>query len=141
VTRLWPYLAAAVTSLAVCAGCTSPAAYRQTVSGQLVLVGGPASASHPHGRWLLRGTVVAQSTSGARIITATAADGRFRVSLPPGRYELTGHSAHLIVDGQQQQCAAGHPILVGPSRPPMTGLQVVCTWSGQLELLPFVTRR
>jgi hypothetical protein len=79
-----------------------------TVVGALVRVGGPAPGSAVP----LTGQVIAVSSRGARFAIAAGARGRYRLSLPPGAYRLTGRSPIVHVNGAQMRCAAAHPVQV-----------------------------
>jgi hypothetical protein len=89
---------------------------RVRVTGRLEGVGGPApGAPRP---W--SGTVEWTGPTHGSVLVA--ADGRFVLSLPPGRYELTGRSP-LYGDGAYL-CRAPYALVVGPGRP--GHLDVLC---------------
>jgi hypothetical protein len=87
------------------------------VSGTLLGVGGPApGAAFPwSGTVTLRATGAAYHTKGSAYRTTAGDDGRFEVSLPPGRYRVTGHSPSYN-DGRTA-CNPLHPfVTVRPHR-------------------------
>jgi hypothetical protein len=89
---------------------------RVDVTGRLEGVGGPAPGA-PRG-W--RGSVSwAGPTHGTVRVDS---DGLFMLSLPPGRYRLTGHSPQYG-DGNYL-CQAPHPLVVRAGRP--LHLDVLC---------------
>jgi hypothetical protein len=130
--RAW--LVGLVTALAV-SGCSSPAgrpgatgslseqqhggagvALRVDVTGRLEGVGGPAPGA-PR-RW--PGTVSWSGPTHGTVRVGT--DGRFVLSLPAGRYRLTGHSPRYG-DGDYL-CVAPHPLVVRTGAP--AHLDVLC---------------
>ena len=100
--RVCCVIAVAVASMAIFSGCSGQPDPHQTVTGLLVRVGGPAPGSPVP----LPGTVVARNATGDKFSTTTGKDGRFQLSLPPGTYELTGHSPQVMADGQEMLCRA-----------------------------------
>lgn len=102
-----------VAATSMLAGCTTVAASstaRGTVDGQFIRVGGPpAGAAVP-----LSGRLVAIDSSGARFTEAVGNNGRFRLSLPAGTYQLVGYSP--LVQGGKQRCSAAHPVHVRAGR-------------------------
>jgi hypothetical protein len=114
--------AAAVTG---CAGHTSAA--HGTVTGIFLMVGGPASITHPNGvRLPLPGRVIATSTTGERFTVSTGKSGRFTMLLPPGTYHLTGYSPRVRINGQEMRCGASHPVHVRAGKP-VRGIEVFCS--------------
>ena len=73
----------------------------------------------------LPGTVVARNAAG-EFSTTTAKNGRFQLSLPPGTYELTGHSPQVMGDGQQMLCRAAKTVHVTTDKP-VRDTWVVCS--------------
>jgi hypothetical protein len=112
-------LSAAVT--AVLAGCGPPPAATGTVTGVLVRVGGPA----PGAPVPLPGKVVAVSSDGARYTATTGRNGRYSLSLPPGSYQLTGHSRDVRSQGVPLLCAGRHAVHVAARRTE-SGNDVIC---------------
>jgi hypothetical protein len=89
---------------------------RVDVTGRLEGVGGPApGAPRP---W--PGTVTWRGPTAGTVHVAT--DGRFLLSLPPGRYQVTGHSPRYG-DGRYL-CRATRPLVVGAGPP--VHLDVLC---------------
>lgn len=113
-------VAVVVVSLSILVACGGQPGPRQSVTGVLIRVGGPATLSHPQNRLPLPGTVVARNAAGHQFTAATGKDGRFELSLPPGRYRLTGHSP--------QVCRASRILHVAKSEP-IRNVQVVCSIS------------
>jgi hypothetical protein len=89
---------------------------RVRISGRLEGVGGPAPAAPRP--W--SGTVLWTGPTHGRVVVA--ADGRFALSLPPGRYELTGRSPRYG-DGDYL-CRARHKLVIAPGVP--GHLDVLC---------------
>jgi hypothetical protein len=89
---------------------------RVDISGRLEGVGGPAPGA-PRG-W--RGSVSWAGPTHGTVRVDT--DGLFTLSLPPGRYRLTGHSPRYG-DGDYL-CRAAHPLVVRAGRP--LHLDVLC---------------
>jgi len=79
-----------------------------TVTGVLVSAGGPA----PGAPVPLPGQVVAVSTDGSRHTATAGRSGRYRLSLPPGTYRLTGHSPMVRSEGTEMLCTGAHAIHV-----------------------------
>jgi outer membrane protein assembly factor BamB len=93
-----------------------------TVAGTLVRIGGPAPGSPVP----LPGRVVAIGSAGARFTTAVGTNGRFRLSLLPGTYRLTGYSPLVRANGAQMSCAALHPVHVTADKT-RRDVDVVCS--------------
>jgi hypothetical protein len=94
-----------------------------TIEGRLVRVGGPSPGS-PVG---LPGSVVAnQALVGLGYPTTTGPTSTFKLSVPTGRYTLTGSSPKVLSDGEPLACAAEGPVIVGPGRT-TSGVLVVCS--------------
>jgi len=107
-------------------GCSGQTADGQTVTGMLVRVGGPATLSGPPPPLPLPGTVVARNAAGQQFTATAGNDGRFELSLPPGRYRLTGHSPQVWVNNQQMLCSAQDAIHVTKRRP-LHNIWIVCS--------------
>lgn len=86
--------------IVVLAGCGGHPGYHQTVPGRFVRVGGPA----PGSPFPLPGTITARAATGETVTAAAGQDGRFRLSLPPGSYRVTGRSP--LMQSGQMICAA-----------------------------------
>jgi hypothetical protein len=96
-------LAGAATALGGCG--SAPSGPTGTVTGHLVMAGGPA----PGVTLRVPGTVMASSASGTRQASA-AKDGSFTLVLPAGRYTLSGTSPQYN-DGHGR-CVATAPVVV-----------------------------
>jgi hypothetical protein len=96
------------------------------VTGILIRVGGPATLSHQQNQHPLAGTVVARNTAGGQFTTTAGKNGRFRLSLSPGTYRLTGHTPQVVVNGRQQVCLAARAIHL-TTHEPLHGISVVCS--------------
>jgi hypothetical protein len=105
-------------------GCNPPRkAPDGTIEGRLVRVGGPSLGS-PVG---LPGSVVAnQALVGLGYPTTTGPTGTFKLSVPTGRYTLTGLSPKVLSDGEPLACSAEGPVIVRPGRT-TSGVLVVCS--------------
>jgi hypothetical protein len=120
-------LGAGIMILAGCTGSTGTGhvvtrstGHRQAVPGRFVAVGGPApGAPRP-----LPGTITARATTGQSFTAAVGHDGRFTLSLPPGRYQVTGHSP--LINSGHTPCPATRELRVTRGKPagPVT---VVCS--------------
>lgn len=107
---------------AATAGCHSISPPHGTAAGMLIRVGGPAlSAAVP-----LPGRVTATRKDGTRITVAVAKDGQFRMSLPPGTYQFTGHSPLVHVDNVEMTCRAAHPVHITASKTTV-GVKIICS--------------
>jgi hypothetical protein len=124
-TRVCCAIVAAV-AISILAGCSGQSGARQTVTGLLIRIGGPATLSHPQDRLPLPGTVIAMNTAGEQFTATTGRDGRFQLSLPPGIYRLTGHSPQVMAGSQQELCAAVRMIHV-TMRSPLHGIWIICS--------------
>jgi hypothetical protein len=115
-------LALALAITAAMAGCATHQAVRPghggTVTGTLIF-GGPGRIGPVSGQ-----VMAANSTSGQFTVTA-GDDGRFRLYLPPGGYQLTGHSPKVTLNGAEVQCNAKRPIHV-TARTTTRGIKVTC---------------
>jgi hypothetical protein len=94
---------AALMVLAACDGTVATG----TVAGTLERVGGPAPTHVP-----LPGRVVAVASTGARFTVSVGNSGRFKLSVPPGSYHLTGYSPQVLSDGAEMQCSARNAVRV-----------------------------
>lgn len=100
----------AVVCVGVIAGCAAPASggtssggrsspapigmpsgrpATSALTGELAAVGGPAGTPR---RPLSGHVTITEQTTDIRLTVGTAADGRYSVALPPGTYEIVGHS-------------------------------------------------
>jgi hypothetical protein len=120
--------AGVVAGVLILAGCSGQPADSQTATGMLVRVGGPPTLSGPPPSLPLPGTVIARNAAGQQFTATAGNDGRFKLSLPPGRYQLTGHSPQVWVNNQQMLCSAQDAIQVTKHRP-LHNIWVVCSIS------------
>jgi hypothetical protein len=106
--------------IAVLVGCGGNPGYHQAVSGTFVRVGGPA----PGSPFPLPGTITARAATGGTFTATVGRDGRFKLSLPPGAYRVTGRSP--LMQSGQMICAATAELRVSRGKParPVT---VVCS--------------
>lgn len=106
--------------IAVLAGCGGDPGYHQTVPGHFVRVGGPA----PGSPFPLPGMITARTATGDTFTATAGREGRFKLSLPPGTYRVTGRSP--LMQSGQMICAATADVHVSRSQParPVT---VVCS--------------
>ena len=106
--------------ITVLAGCSGSGGYQQNVTGKFVRVGGPAPGSPVP----LPGTITARAATGQTFTATAGSDGRFKLSLPPGSYRVTGRSP--LMQSGQMICGAGARLRVARSKPaaPVT---VVCS--------------
>jgi len=112
----------------ILAGCSGQPAGSRTVTGVLVRVGGPAGLSGPPPPLPLPGTIVARSTAGQQFTATAGNNGRFDLSLPPGTYQVTGHSPQVWVNNQQMLCTAQGAVHVTKHQP-LHKISVVCSIS------------
>jgi hypothetical protein len=87
----------------------SHAAATGKLTGRLIIVGGPApGAAHPvAGR-------VAVTGNGVHVDVKVGEDGVYTVSVPPGRYQVTGHSPSVVVDDREAPCPSSKDARVTP---------------------------
>jgi hypothetical protein len=118
----WKAIAVLAVGITVLTGCGGSPGYRQTVPGTFVRVGGPA----PGSPFPLPGTITARAATGQTFTATAGQDGRFKLSLPPGTYRVTGRSP--LMQSGQMICAATAELHVTRGRParPVT---VVCSIS------------
>jgi hypothetical protein len=106
----------------VLAGCGATPGYRQTVPGTFERVGGPP----PGAPFPLPGTITARAAAGETFTVTASQDGRFKLSLPPGRYQVTGRSP--LIDSGEATCTAAKELHVIRGRP-APAVTVVCSVS------------
>jgi hypothetical protein len=81
------------------------------IAGTLRMIGGPPPGMNRS----VAGTVTIESPSGATCDVSVVAGGSFAVSVPPGRYAVTGHSPnfgsgkYLCSSARQVNVARAHP--------------------------------
>jgi hypothetical protein len=69
--------------------------YHQAVPGRFVRMGGPVPGSFP-----LPGTITARAVTGQTSTATVGHNGRFTLSVPPGRYHVTTGRSLLMQSGQ-----------------------------------------
>jgi len=105
---------------AVLAGCTGSVGYQQNVTGKFVRVGGPAPGSPVP----LPGTITARAATGQTFTATAGSNGRFKLSLPPGSYRVTGRSP--LMQSGQMICGATARLRVARGKP-APRVTVVCS--------------
>jgi hypothetical protein len=113
---------AVLAALLVLAGCSSAPGYRQTVPGTFVRVGGPP----PGAPFPLPGSITARAAGGQTFTATAGQNGRFKLSLPPGRYRVSGRSP--LIQSGQVACAPATPVRVIRGQSPHA-ITVVCSIS------------
>ena len=113
-------LLAACTGHGTVAGNAVPGA----VSGSLLRVGGPA----PGAPVPLTGQVVATNSAGTRFTATVGGNGRYRLTLSPGTYQVTGHSPMVYSNGAQMLCTAARPVHITAGKT-TSGVDVICSIS------------
>jgi hypothetical protein len=118
------WIAAAVLAfgLSVLGGCAGSQGNHQAVSGTFVRVGGPSPGSPVP----LPGTITARAVSGEAFTAKVSSTGRFKLSLPPGTYHVTGRSP--LIQGGKMVCAATKELHV-TARASGDSVTVVCSVS------------
>ncbi|MEU8659896.1 hypothetical protein [Actinoplanes philippinensis] len=86
------------------------------VTGTMRRIGGPMGAA-PLG---VGGTVRFEDAAGTTVTAEVAADGRFTVAVPAGRYVVTG----TPVGTEQASCRAMAPVVVADTR--LDGIEIDC---------------
>jgi hypothetical protein len=109
-----------VVGIAVLTSCGTSIGYQQNATGKSERVGGPA----PGLAVPLPGTITARSASGQTFTATAAANGRFKLLLPPGRYHVTGRSPQI--QSGQMICDATAGLRVTRDKPPRPVI-VVCS--------------
>lgn len=113
--RLLVTVSLAVLPLAACAGNPGVASPRGTVTGRLMLEGGPISLAgrQPSNR-PIPGTVQFADGRHQPLLAHVARSGNFSVSLPPGRYTATGRSPRVIEvsNGTNHETTCSQPLSV-----------------------------
>jgi len=107
-------------AIVVLAGCGGNPGYHQTVPGTFVRVGGPA----PGSPFPLPGTITARAVTGETFTAKTGLDGRFKLSLPPGSYRVTGRSP--LMQSGHMMCAATAQLHVSRGQPARS-VTVICS--------------
>jgi hypothetical protein len=107
-------------AIVVLAGCGAHPDYHQTVPGTFVRVGGPALGS----LFPLPGTITARASTGGTFTATAGRDGRFKLSLPPGSYRVTGRSP--LMQSGQMMCAATTELHISRGQPAHS-VTVICS--------------
>ena len=72
------------------------------------------------------GQVVAVNSAGTQSQVTVGDDGRFSMSLPPGSYQLTGHSPKVLLNGSAVQCSVARSVQITAHRT-TRGIKVTCS--------------
>jgi hypothetical protein len=115
-------IAVLAVTIFILAGCGGRPGYQQAVRGTFVRVGGPP----PGSPFPLPGTITARAATGGTFTATADRNGRFTLSLPLGRYHVTGRSP--LIGSGHAICAASAELHVtrGKATRPVT---VVCSIS------------
>jgi hypothetical protein len=116
-------IAASLITAAAAAACTGHAqAGHGTVTGILVMLGGPPVpvraggrpdfAHRPDFKHPRPGHVIATSATGRRFTVSAGKTGRFTMLLPPGTYQLTGYPQQMRASRAEIGCTAVHAVHV-----------------------------
>lgn len=84
------------------AACSRPSSPEGTISGYLLMAGGPTSVRLP-----VAGVVIVEGTD---VSVDVGLDGSYSIRVPPGRYVLSGHS--LEYNDDVGRCEATTPAIV-----------------------------
>ena len=88
------------------------ATYQAVLPGNGGTVAGTLMFGEPRRIGPVPGRVMAASSVSGQFTATAGESGRFRLHLPPGRYQLTGHSPKVTLNGAAVVCNAIHPIHV-----------------------------
>jgi hypothetical protein len=95
--RLLVIIGLAATLLTACAGVPGPGSPRGTVTGRLMLEGGPGvPGGRPPGQRPIPGTVQFTDRQHRLILAQVGNSGDFSVRLPAGSYAVSGRSPRVI---------------------------------------------
>jgi hypothetical protein len=98
--RTYARVAAPLLLLAVCTACTAAAEQQPApghVAGKLVMEGGPLGLGGKQpGERSISGTVTFTAAGHKTISVTVGQSGTFSVPLPPGRYQVSGRSPHIV---------------------------------------------
>ena len=98
-----------------------PAVGDGTVTGTLVLENSALPGTHV----LPTGRVVAVSAGGSWYTVSVRGNGRYRLSLPPGTYQLAAYTPIVRVHGAEVPCEATQAVQVTAGAT-TSGIEVVC---------------
>jgi hypothetical protein len=122
----------AVVALMLTAGCAAaalPAPSSGSVTGKLLIEGGPTSAAgHQPGERPIPGTVQF-TASGRRPVTARAdSSGTFSVTLPAGTYDVSGSSPRIVevINGTKREVPCSQPLSVAVTSQHTTTITLTC---------------
>jgi hypothetical protein len=117
------FLVLALATMSAMAGCathqTARPGHGGTVTGTLIFGGGVGR------RGPVPGQVVAANPASGQFTATSGDNGRFRLYLPPGSYQLTGHSPKVTLNGVEVECNATNPVHV-TARTTTRGIKVIC---------------
>jgi len=127
--RLLVTVSLAALPLAACAGDPGVASPRGTVTGRLMLEGGPISLAgrQPSNR-PIPGTVQFADGRHQPLLAHVARSGNFSASLPPGRYTATGRSPRVIEvsNGTNHETTCSQPLSVTVKPHHTTTITLTC---------------
>ena len=127
--RLLVTVSLAALPLAACAGDPGAVPPRGTVTGRLMLEGGPISLAGrlPSNR-PIPGTVQFADGRHQPVLAHVGRSGGFSVSLPPGRYTATGRSPQVIEvsNGTNHEATCSQPLSVTVRRQHTTRIALTC---------------
>ena len=106
--RVPVYLLGGLLLTGLATGCASAAAQPPAsghLTGRLVMEGGPLGPGGKQpGERAMSGTVTATSAGHQPVTVTAGSSGTFSVSLPPGRYQVSGRSPDVMeIDGGQRR--------------------------------------
>lgn len=127
--RLLVTVSLSVLPLAACAGVPGPASARGTVTGTLMLEGGPISpGGRLPGKRPIPGTV--QFTDGRHqpVLAHVDSSGDFSISLPAGSYVVSGRSPQVIQvsNGASHEAPCSQPVSVTVTPRHTTRVALTC---------------
>ena len=115
--------------LAACAGGPGSASSRATVTGRLMLEGGPIGpAGQQPSKRPIPGTVRFADGRHQPVLVHVGNSGNFSVSLPPGSYTATGRSPRVIgaSNGTSHEVTCSQPVSVTARPRHATRIALTC---------------
>ena len=115
--------------LAACAGDPGAASPRATVTGSLMLEGGPIGpAGQQPSKRPIPGTVEFADGRHQPVLVHVGNSGNFSVSLPPGSYTATGRSPRVtgVSNGTDHETTCSQPLSVTVRRQHTTRIALTC---------------